>query len=447
MSVAGASAKLKTGAKVAYFSNCSPGGGVLRSDKVIVVGGGPAGLMAAGTAGVGGSRVLLLEKMDRVGLKLGLTGKGRCNLTNILPLEEMFPHYGAGGRWLRHALWELGNRTLVEFFRELGIRTVIERGGRVFPEREKAPEIARALQRWVLGAGVEVRKNSRVDRILIEAGRPVGVWCGDDFYRGDCVVVATGGLSYPKTGSTGDGYALASAAGHTIVPPRPALVPLETPEGGWARTLPGLALKNVRVSVLAGGKKLAAGFGEMLFTHTGVSGPVVLSLSAAAAAALGEGKEVKLLIDLKPALDEKKLDQRLLRELGGSSRRRLGTILGELLPRRLVPVCLEMTGVPPDRTGDQVTREQRQRLRRWLKELPVEIVSARPLAEAIVTAGGVSLKEVNPRSMESRLLKGLFFAGEILDLDADTGGYNLQAAFSTGHLAGASASRLPKTHM
>ena len=410
-----------------------------RASKVIVVGGGPAGLMAAGTAAAGGTRVVLLERMDRVGLKLGLTGKGRCNLTNLLPVRQMLPHYGAAARFLRPSLGGFCNRTLIAFFEELGVPTVVERGGRVFPQATNAPGVARALRRWVRGTGVRIVTGARVERILVEKSRVIGAWAGDDFYRGDCVILATGGMSYPRTGSTGDGFRLAAELGHSVVPLRPALVPLQVPAEHWARDLAGLALKNVRVQALAAGRDLGNEFGEMLFTHTGVSGPIVLTLSRVVVDALRAGLPVELSIDLKPALDVRKLDRRLLRELDAAGRRQIGGLLKNLLPRRLVSVCLAAIGIPFDRRADQCTREERRRLLGWLKAVPVEISEPGPAEEAIVTAGGVSLKEVEPKSMASRLVRGLYFAGEILDIDADTGGYNLQAAFSTGRQAGQAA--------
>ncbi len=404
-----------------------------------MIGGGPAGLMAAGKAAAAGASVLLLERMDRVGLKLGLTGKGRCNLTNVAPVPEMLQHFGAGGNFLRAALCNFGNRRLIGFFADLGVATAVERGGRVFPEAGSAVELARALKKWAAGTGVEILTSRRVDRLLVDEGRIRGVWVGDDFYRARAAVIATGGLSYPRTGSSGDGYRLAASVGHTVVAPRPALVPLDTPTGHWSRTLPGLALKNVRCRLTAGGRRIADEFGEMIFTHTGVSGPIVLSLSLRAGDALAAGAEVALSLDFKPALDEKKLDLRLLRDLKEAGKRRIAGVVKGLLPRALVPVCLAASGIDPLKRADQVTREERLRLRLWLKGADIPVLELRPAAEAVVTAGGVSRPEINPRSMESRLVRGLFFAGEVIDIDADTGGYNLQAAFSTGYLAGAGA--------
>jgi predicted Rossmann fold flavoprotein len=289
---------------------------------------------------------------------------------------------------------------------------------------------------------VTVQTESPVERLLVEEGRAVGVRVARSgpLYRADAVILATGGASYPGTGSTGDGYRLAAAMGHTIVPIRPALVPLET-AGDIAPRLQGLSLRNVSVRVWVDGKKQAEAFGEMLFTHFGLSGPIILSLSRQVVDALRQGQQVSLAIDLKPALDEHKLDARLLRDLDEHGKQQFQTLLKELLPRKLIPVCIELTGIPADRVGHQITVEERRRLRTWLKDFRLEVTGYRPLTEAIITAGGVDTREVDARTMASRLVDGLYFAGEVLDLDADTGGYNLQAAFSTGWVAGRSAAQ------
>jgi len=415
--------------------------GYMTGRQVIVVGGGAAGLMAAGQAAELGAETLLLEKMNRPGRKLRIAGKGRCNLTNVVPLSEFITHFGPNGRFLRQAFSRFFTSELVAFFEELGVRTVAERGGRVFPVSGQAQDVVDALVRWVGERGVTLRTRSPVERLLVEGGRVVGVQVSRGrVYRADAVIVATGGASYPATGSTGDGYRLAESVGHTIVPIRPALVPLET-AGDIAPRLQGLSLRNVTVRVWVDGKKQAEAFGEMLFTHFGLSGPIILSLSRQVVDALRLAQRVILSIDLKPALDERKLDARLLRDLDAHGKQQFRTFLKGLLPRKLIPVCIDLTGIRPDKAGHQITAQERKRLRMWLKDFRLEVTGYRPFTEAIITAGGVDTREVNPRTMASRLVEGLYFAGEVLDVDADTGGYNLQAAFSTGWVAGRSAAR------
>lgn len=423
----------------------------VNSRRVIVVGAGAAGLMAAGQAAEAGAEVLLLEKMERPGRKLRIAGKGRCNLTNIAPLEDFLAHFGPNGRFLRQAFARFFTPDLVAFFEGLGVSTVTERGGRVFPASEEAQDVVDALVRWVRRRGVTLHTQSPVVRLLVEGGRIAAVQVTRNpfspkksgfsgLYRADAVIVATGGASYPATGSTGDGYRLAAQVGHTIVPIRPALVPLET-AGSIAPRLQGLSLRNVTARLLVDGRERAAEFGEMLFTHFGLSGPIILTLSRQAVDALREGKQVVIAIDLKPALDERTLDARLLHDLDAHGKRHFRTLLKGLLPAKLIPVCLDLVGIPSDKPAHQITAQERARLRAWLKDFRLEVSGYRPLAEAIVTAGGVALNEVDPHTMESRLIAGLYFAGEVLDLDADTGGYNLQAAFSTGWVAGQSAAQ------
>ncbi|MCP4538673.1 MAG: NAD(P)/FAD-dependent oxidoreductase [Chloroflexi bacterium] len=406
--------------------------------RVIVVGGGASGLMAAGQAAELGAETLLLEKMQRPGRKLRITGKGRCNLTNMAPLREFIAHFGSDGRFLRQAFSRFFADDLVAFFAGLGVRTVTERGGRVFPVSDRAQDVVDALLRWSSAYGVTLRTGSPVSQLLVEEGRVAGVSSGDRLYRADAVIIATGGASYPGTGSTGDGYRLAESVGHTVVPIRPALVPLET-AGDVAPRLQGLSLRNVAVRLWVDGKKQTEAFGEMLFTHFGVSGPIILSLSGRIVDALRQGQRVALSIDLKPALDEPKLDARLLRDLDAHGKRQFQTLLKDLLPSKLIPVCIDLTSISPHKVGHQITAKERKRLRAWLKDFRLDVTGHRPFAEAIITAGGVDVREIDPRTMASRLVDGLYFAGEVLDVDADTGGYNLQAAFSTGWLAGRSA--------
>jgi predicted Rossmann fold flavoprotein len=420
---------------------------LIAARKVIVIGGGASGLLAAGQAAEQGAETLILEKMRRPGLKLRITGKGRCNLTNIAPLPDFIAHFGQAGRFLRNAFSRFFVSDLVEFFENLGVHTVTERGGRVFPESGEAHEIANALEKWANECGVAVRSQSSVKQLIVEKGRVVGVLVENATnqrgssgrtYHADSVIIATGGASYPATGSTGDGYRLAESVGHTIVPIRPALVPLVT-AGDIAARLQGLSLRNVNVRLMIDGKKRAEAFGEMIFTHFGVSGPVILTLSRQVVDALQVKQRVVISIDHKPALDNRKLDARLLRDLDAHGRKKFRALLKGLLPSKLIPVCADLSGIPLDTMLHQITAQQRKTLRLWLKDFRQEVTGHRPFSEAIITAGGVDTREVDPSTMASRIVKGLYFAGEVLDLDADTGGYNLQAAFSTGWVAGRAA--------
>ncbi|MGB8657325.1 MAG: NAD(P)/FAD-dependent oxidoreductase [Candidatus Zixiibacteriota bacterium] len=424
--------------------------------RVIVVGGGAAGLMAAGQAAELGAKTLLLEKKQRLGLKLSLTGKGRCNLTNTAPLLDFITHFGVNGRFLRQAFSRFFSSDLIDFFGSLGVRTVTEPDGRVFPASDDAQGLADALARWVHACGVTILTQSPVDRLLVERGRVVGVEASGghpgrakvsngkrpfrQVYRADAIIVATGGASYPSTGSTGDGYRLAESVGHAIVPIRPALVPLVT-AGDIAPRLQGLSLRNVKVTVLVSGKKKTQASGEMIFTHFGISGPRILSLSKQMVDALRLERRVTISIDLVPDLDEKQLDERLLLHFRVHGRQRFPTLLKEWLPNKLIPVCIDLTAIPSDKLGHQITADERKSLRLWLKDFRLEVTGHRPFTEATVTAGGVDVKEIDPRTLASRLVDGLYFAGEVLDIDGDTGGYNLQAAFSTGWLAGRSAAK------
>jgi predicted Rossmann fold flavoprotein len=427
-----------------------------RDEQIVVIGGGAAGLMAAGQAAAAGVPVLLLERMARLATKLRITGKGRCNLTNTAELDDFLAHFafpdqeGDSHLFLRNAFARFFAPDLVAFFQDQGVPTVQERGGRVFPASNDAHQVAEALARFARGQGVALRLHSRVTRLLCVGDRVRGVVLesGEQVDAG-ATVVATGGVSYPKTGSSGDGYRLAEQVGHRIVPPRPALVPLVI-AGPEPRAMMGLSLRNVEVRLLLDGQEFAREFGEMLFTHYGVSGPIILTLSGPAVARLGQGKpgrsrstggRLEMSINLKPALSPEKLDARLQRDLAQFGKRSYRNILKGLLPLKMIDVVIARTGIPPDKPGHQITATERGLLRELLHDFRLTIVGHRPIDEAIVTAGGVDTQQVDPRTMASRLVQGLYFAGEVLNVQADTGGYNLQAAFSTGYVAGRAAAQ------
>jgi predicted Rossmann fold flavoprotein len=408
--------------------------------RVIVIGGGPAGMMAAGQAARAGADVLLLERNSRLGKKLAITGKGRGNLTNSADMSDFIPQYGAGGAFLYGPLHRFSNDDLRCFFHNLGVHTVVERGGRVFPQSQKAADLVLALERFLRESGVRVALGERASAIVVQDGRVTAVAGGGRTYKADKVVLATGGASYPATGSTGDGFKMAAEVGHTIVPLRPALVPLETEET-WVRAATGLALRNAGVILTVDGGRLAEDFGEMLFTHYGVSGPVILTMSGIAAEALKSGKKPKLHINLKPALSREQLDARLLRDFEKYSRKQFKNSLGDLLPAKLIEPVIDMCRIDGELPVHQISREKRRVLAEVITGLTLTVKSTRPLSEAIVTAGGVETREIDPKTLASRVVGGLHFAGEVIDVAGNTGGYNLQSAFSTGYLAGLSSAK------
>lgn len=413
----------------------------MKARRVIVIGGGPAGLMAAGQAAEAGADTLVLEKMKRTGLKLCITGKGRCNITNVADVSDFISHFGRTGPFLRQAFARFFNTELMAFFGVLGLKLVTERGGRVFPASGQAPDVHRALLRWSQTSGVRIRHSAAVDKLVIHDERITGVVSQGREIACDAIVLAAGGASYPATGSTGDGYRLSKSAGHTVIPVRQALVPLIT-SGDECRQMTGLNLRNVNTRILINGRKKREHFGEVVFTDFGISGPSVLTLSGDAVDSLNSGHKVVFSIDLKPALDEKKLDARLQRDIASQGTKPISSLLRGLIPREMVPVCLNGIDIPAERTACHISAKERRRLRIWLKDLRLKVTGYRPFAEAIITAGGVDTREIDPRTMQSRKTKGLFLAGELIDIQADTGGYNLQAAFSTGWIAGRSAAQL-----
>ena len=403
--------------------------------KIIVIGGGASGIMAAFRAAEGGAQVTLFEKMPRVGRKLAITGKGRCNLTNTADISEIVKNIPGNGKFLFSALKNFSSTDTVNFFESLGVVTKIERGGRIFPASDDAKEVIDALLRRLAILGVEVKTNSPVKEILAENKKIVGVLVGDKKFFADAVILATGGESYPATGSSGDGFRFAKKLGHTVTKILPALVPLEVEED-FVKDLQGLSLKNVRVKLSADGKKISELFGEMLFTHFGVSGPIILTLSRQAAKLLAEGRLVELEINLKPALTPEQLNARLLRDFDKFKRKTIKNSLVDLLPAKLIPIILDLSYLPEEKRVDEITQAERRRLIEILRGLPLTITKTRPIDEAIVTAGGVSIKELDPRTMQSKIIDGLYIVGEVADVDGFTGGFNLQAAWSMGNAAG-----------
>lgn len=407
--------------------------------QVIVVGGGAAGMMAAGQAAKGGAKVLLLEKKERLGRKIAISGKGRCNITNEENVSDFMSHYPGNGRFLHSILRDFDNVALRDFLASYGIETKVERGGRVFPVSDDAEKVVEALETFLADKGVEIRSGIAVEEILVENGHVTGVrLAGQKRLMASAVIVCTGGSSYPATGSSGDGFRFARKLGHRVITPRPALVPLKAAED-WAKELQGLALRNVEASLWIGGKKRTTEFGEMLFTHFGVSGPIILTLSRQAGDALRDGEKVRLLINLKPALSQEQLDARVQRDFQKYSNKQFKNALDDLLPQSLIPVMIRLSGINPEGVVHQINREERKRLVRLLQELPLTITETLSIETAIVTAGGVDVKEINPKTMASKCVEGLYWAGEVVDVDGITGGYNLQAAFAMGYRAGRAA--------
>lgn len=411
------------------------------SKKVIVVGAGAAGTMAAGAAAVNGADVLLLERNEKIARKVMITGKGRCNVTNNAgDIQSMISNIPGNGRFLYGAFSAFDYNDTIDFFEKLGVPLKTERGNRVFPVSDKAVDIVDALNRYITDRGVK-RKTARVVDLIMENGAVIGVKTenGDTFHA-DAVIVATGGLSYPKTGSTGDGYELAKSVGHTVTPLRPSLSALKCREGICSECM-GLTLKNVAIRVVDNKtkKEIYSDFGEMLFTHFGVSGPMILSASAHMRELTPE--RYSIYIDLKPALNHEKLDERILRDLSQNSNKSISNILSLLLPKSMISPILRLSHIKPSQKANQLTKEMRKELVDTVKSVKLTVMDFNDISEAIVTSGGIKINEINPKTMESKICRGLYFAGEVIDCDGYTGGFNLQIAFSTGHLAGISASQ------
>ena len=401
-------------------------------EKAVVIGAGPAGMIASGHLAEGLKKVILLDKNKVPGKKLKITGKGRCKVTNSADMEDFIKNVPTNPRFLYSAFYSFTNDDIVQLLNKYGVKTKVERGGRIFPESDSARDVSDALKKYALKPNVEYRCDEAT-KILVKDGKVCGVGCKNGDIECDAVVLATGGASYPLTGSDGSGYKIAKNVGHTIVSPKPSLIPIVTKEK-WVSELMGLSLKNIEITVKnSKDKKIYTDFGEMLFSHFGVSGPVILSASAHMRNL--EKENYKLYIDLKPALSFEKLEKRVLRDFEEFKNKHLINALDELLPKALIPVIVGLSNIPPHKEVNSVTKEERQNLIKTIKALELNVAGFRPIDEAIVTSGGINVSEINPSTMESKLVRGLYFAGEVIDVDAYTGGFNLQIAYSTGYLA------------
>ena len=405
---------------------------------VVVIGAGAAGLLAAGRAAELGGKVLLLEKMERAGRKLLITGKGRCNITNEASMSDFFKHIYPNGRFLKHAFSVFFTNDIIDLLRRFGVETNVERGGRFFPKSDRSADVVQALVKWALYHKVEIHYGAKAEKLIVNDGVIHGVEVSiEGLFKkvfAENVIICTGGCSYPATGSTGDGYKFAKEAGHSVEHAMPALVPIET-AGNLAERLQGLSLKNVNAVVWINGKKQKEEFGEMLFTHFGLSGPIILTLSRFIVSELHKNSKVEVSIDLKPALDEQKLDTRLIRDLNDHGKKKIDNIFKEWLPSKMIPVFMEQAGIDPEKECHQLNSKERRRILLLMKDLRFQVTGHRSFKEAIITSGGINTQEIDSKTMESKLVKNLYFAGEIVDLDADTGGFNLQIAWSTGWLA------------
>lgn len=405
--------------------------------KTLVIGGGAAGMFAAIAAAGNGHEVHVYEKNEKLGKKLFITGKGRCNITNACDMETLFDAVVTNSKFLYSSFYGYTNQNVIDFFEQIGVKTKVERGERVFPQSDHSSDVIRALEAEMRRRGVQIHLYTEVRRVVSDEGRFSFIELADGSQiKGDSCIVATGGLSYQTTGSTGDGHRFAQENGHSVTPCMPALVPMTAKED-WVPRLQGLSLRNVSAVIYDGKKRLYEEFGEMLFTHYGVSGPLMLSASSIVGKKLKE-KELKLVIDLKPALSVEQLEKRVLRDFEENQNRQFKNAVGKLFPAKLIPVMIELSGIDEDKKVNIISREERQRFVSLIKNLPVTLTGLRGYNEAIITKGGVKVKEIDPGTMESKLVKGLYFAGEVLDLDAVTGGFNLQIAWSTGYAAGIS---------
>lgn len=411
--------------------------------KVIVIGGGPAGMMSAITAAENGNEVLIIEKMPSFGKKLLITGKGRCNITSSLYMSEFIKNTPGNGKFLYSAFQNYTNKDIVEFLKKQGLEVKEERGNRIFPVTDKSIDVLNCFTKRIKELNIQYKLNTTVEKILVQNNEVTAVRTNREMIKANKVILATGGKSYPLTGSTGDGYRMAKALGHTIMPIKPSLVPLEVYEKEECKALQGLSLKNVGIKIIDVDKKklIYEDFGEMIFTHFGISGPTILSGSAHLAKYkdidyLLRSKYITVSIDLKPALTEEQLDDRILRDFKEFKNKQFKHSLDKLLPQKMIPLIIELSKIDGEKRVNEITKEERKALIQLLKNFTITIKDFRPVEEAIITCGGVSTKEINPKTMESKLIKGLYFAGEIIDVDAYTGGFNLQIAYSTGYTAG-----------
>ena len=411
--------------------------------KVIVIGGGPAGMMAAISSAQDGNEVILLEKMQSLGRKLLITGKGRCNVTSSLDMDEFIKNTPENGMFLYSCYKQFTNQDIINFLKEEGLEVKEERGNRIFPVTDKSLDVLKCFSKKIKELGINVKCNTQVEEILVENSQIIGVIAEGTKIKADKIILATGGKSYPLTGSTGDGYELVKKLGHTITKIQPSLVPLESYNRDMCKELQGLSLRNIKIQLedIEAKKNIYEDFGEMMFTHFGVSGPTILSSSAHLVRYKKieeklKNRKIILKIDLKPALTEEKLDERVLRDFRKENNKQFKNSLNKLLPQKLIQPIIKESSINPNKKVNEITKEERRRLVKLLKEFIIEIKGFRPIEEAIITSGGINIKEINPKTMESKKIKGLYFAGEIIDVDAYTGGFNLQIAYSTGYVAG-----------
>ena len=411
--------------------------------RVLVIGGGPAGMMPAITAAENGNEVTILEKMLSFGKKLLITGKGRCNITSSLYMSEFIKNTPGNGKFLYSAFQNYTNADIIEFLKKQGLEVKEERGNRIFPVTDKSIDVLNCFKKRIDELKIKYKLETRVEKILIKNNEVLGVRTNREIIQTDKIILATGGKSYPLTGSTGDGYKIARDLGHTIIPIKPALVPLEVYEKEECKKIQGLSLRNIAIKIIDTDRKktIYEDFGEMVFTHFGISGPTILSGSAHLAKYkdidyLLKKRYIKITIDLKPALTEEQLDDRILRDFKEFKNKQFKNSLDKLLPQKMIPLIVELSGINPEKMVNEITKEERRHLVQLIKYFTITIKNFRPVEEAIITCGGISTKEINPKTMESKLIKGLYFAGEIIDVDAYTGGFNLQIAYSTGYTAG-----------
>ncbi len=411
--------------------------------KVVIIGGGPAGMMAAITAAQKGKSVIILEKMNSLGRKLLITGKGRCNTTSSLSMDEFIKNTPGNGMFLYSCYQNYTNKDIINFFKEQGLEVKEERGNRIFPVTDKSADVLKCFTNKLKELNIQVKLNTKAEDIVIEDGKIIGVKTNKEFINTNSIILATGGKSYPLTGSTGDGYEIAKKLGHTITNIKPSLVPIEAYNETICKKLQGLSLKNVEINVIdmSKNKKIYNDFGEMIFTHYGVSGPIILSSSAHLVRyknieELMSKQKIVLEIDLKPALTEEKLDQRIQRDFNEEKNKQFKNSLNKLLPQKIIPIIIQLSKISPEKKINEITKEERKNLVKLLKKFNIELKKFRPIEEAIITSGGIKIKEINPKTMESKLIKGLYFAGEVIDVDSYTGGFNLQIAYSTGYTAG-----------